>query len=189
MERSAFELGEVFEEYRDERSDILSGLDRSALSKMNHVVNIGTRTRYYYTHHFLTIVGIGKANTNRLVDEEDIRMVIPGILERLCGVRAGDPARPFRRGSLVQWHGPKASERLTKLHEKAKSRRAARSTIRPEENIVRIRIASALEEVEEQMSGFNVNIAGVSPACSRVSASPSCRIQRHNLLNLAVAKV
>ncbi len=116
-------------------------------------------------------------------------MVIPGILERLCGVRAGDPARPFRRGSLVQWHGPKASERLTKLHEKAKSRRAARSTIRPEENIVRIRIASALEEVEEQMSGFNVNIAGVSPACSRVSASPSCQIQRQNLLNLAVAKV
>lgn len=44
MERSAFELGEVFEEYRDERSDILSGLDRSALSKMNLVVNIGTRT-------------------------------------------------------------------------------------------------------------------------------------------------
>ena len=52
----------------------------------------------------------------------------------------------------------------TEFHEQTEGGRTARSTVCPEDNIVGVGITSALEEVEEQMASFDVDIAGIRPA-------------------------
>ena len=91
------------------------------------------------------MLGVREAYTNRLIDKENISIFIPGIR--------------IERG--VVWVSQYA---WTKLHEKTQRRRASRTAIRPKHNIILSRITSALEEVEEQMACFHVDVTGVGTA-------------------------
>lgn len=69
----------------------------------------------------------------------------------------------------------------TEFHEQAQCRRSARPAIRPEHDVVRVGVTPALEEVEEQVTGFDVYISCVSTVNTqqrrRVSASNVSRTQ------------
>lgn len=51
----------------------------------------------------------------------------------------------------------------TQFHKQPDRRRTSRPTIRPEDDIVLVRVAPTFEEVEEQMSGFDVYVASKGP--------------------------
>lgn len=44
-------------------------------------------------YHFLSIVCVGETNTDGLVYEEDVGMLVPRLFKALGGVRTSDPAR------------------------------------------------------------------------------------------------
>lgn len=88
------------------------------------------------------MVGVRKSDTNRLVDEENVRGLVPRVGVERSAVRAGDPTR-------------------TEFHEQANGRRATRSAVGPEDHVVMVGVAPALEEVEEQVPCFNVYVSCV----------------------------
>ena len=55
------------------------------------------------------------------------------------------------------------SQLPTKLVKEAEHRGAARTTVCPEYHIVLVRIAAALKESEEEMSGFDIDVASIRP--------------------------
>ena len=91
----------------------------------------------------LAILRIAVADTDGLVDEEDVRVRVPRLLEgmRLLS-RIGDAA----------W---------TEFHEEAHGRGRAGTAVRPEYDIVLTGIVPALEEVEKQMTGLHVDVSRV----------------------------
>ena len=50
---------------------------------------------------------------------------------------------------------------LTQLHEEPNRGRASRATVRPEDNIILVRVIPAFEEIEEQMSRLDVDVSSV----------------------------
>ena len=66
MQRPSFELTKSLEENGDEGVYVL----RRIFRRLDN----------------FAIVGIRKANADRLIDEENIRMLIPGVFETLCRV-------------------------------------------------------------------------------------------------------
>ena len=66
MQRPSFELTKGLEENGDEGVYVL----RRIFRRLDN----------------FAIVGIRKANADRLIDEENIRMLIPGVFETLCRV-------------------------------------------------------------------------------------------------------
>lgn len=51
--------------------------------------------------------------------------------------------------------------RLTQFHEEAHRRRGAGTAVRPEDDIIRVGVTPALEEVEEQMARLDVDVPAV----------------------------
>ena len=52
----------------------------------------------------------------------------------------------------------------TEFHEESHGRGCARAAIGPEDDIVRVGIASALEEIEEQVSSLDIYVARIRAA-------------------------
>ena len=98
------------------------------------------------TYHSLAVLCIGEADVDGLIDEEDVCVRVPRLLEgmRLLG-RIGDAA----------W---------TEFHEESHGRGRARTAVRPEYDIVLTGIVPALEEVEEQMSSLDVYVTRICAA-------------------------
>lgn len=55
------------------------------------------------------------------------------------------------------------SLRRTKLHKQSKGGRASWTTVCPEDNVILVRIISALEEVEEEVASLNVDVPRERP--------------------------
>lgn len=91
------------------------------------------------------MVSIREADTDWLVNEEYVGVLIPRIGIKGGVRRAGNPAG-------------------TEFHEKAGRGRPAGSTVRPEEYVIMIRSTPALEEVEEQVPHFDVDVSCVCAA-------------------------
>lgn len=84
MEVPSLELGEGIEEDSNECCDILSRVFCSSLnSPLIGVWSICTWINTYYT---LPILGKTPANVNRLVDENDICICVPGVGIECCAV-------------------------------------------------------------------------------------------------------
>ena len=71
---------------------------------------------------------------------------------------------------LVTLHGPKGTHvsransqcsEHTKFHKEPHRRRRARSAVGPEDDIVVVRVPTALEKVEEQVTSLNIDVACV----------------------------
>ena len=48
------------------------------------IIKASVHSETTITYYLFAIVGIRKADADWLVDEEDIRMLIPGVFETLC---------------------------------------------------------------------------------------------------------
>ena len=118
------------------------------------------------TYHLLAVFRVRKADANRLVDEEYVRVLIPRVWVRLGAVRARHPARSCvarpREQRQHVWMGHRGlnGSSRTELHEKPHRRGRARAAVRPENNVVRVGVAPTLEEVEEEMPGLHVDVPG-----------------------------
>ena len=95
MERPAFELGEVLEEDGDKCRDVLRCFQGVALTIASSAVTNRSEELYGGTYHFLAIVCIGEPDANWLVDEENIRVVVPCLLEALSSIFARHSARSY----------------------------------------------------------------------------------------------
>lgn len=144
MKGTALEVAEVFKEYSDERSDVYCGLLGGAL-----LTQLVARSRISVsmgTCHIFSMIRIGEAYTNWLVDEKYVRLLIPRIRVESHIMDIIDPARTC----IVVSYTVKADSRSrTKFHEQPGGRGTPWATIRPENDIILLRLASALEEVEE----------------------------------------
>ena len=80
MELPTFELGEVLEEDDDEGSYVFRSFLRGALRLPSNIGNWMVLDVWLdLTYHELAVFRVGEADTDRLVDKEDIRMLIPPI--------------------------------------------------------------------------------------------------------------
>lgn len=167
VESTAFEAVEVLEEDSHESCDVIGRLHRRSLflvvSKSPHGSLKGQAT-----HDRLAIVGIGKADTDGLVDEEYVRVLVPGIRVVFRRVRARRTAWTW-----FAFHQPLLQtilkpERLTQFHEEAHRRRGAGAAVRPEDDVIRVGVAAALEEVEEQVARLDVDVPAVRAEDSMV---------------------
>ena len=93
VEWTALKFGEVLKEDRHEDSDVVSRLQRRCLSYSSASTsgNISIMQNNW-THHWRTVVDIGKSNASRLINEEDVRVLVPSKLEALGRVGPRHPA-------------------------------------------------------------------------------------------------
>lgn len=115
------------------------------------------------TYHNLPIFGVGEANAHRLVYEEDVRILVPTVRVVRDVMDAIHSAWAFVRKSRQELSKGRRRA-LTKLHEQSDGGRTPRASVCPEDYIVLVRIVPALEEVEEQVSGLDVDITRERPA-------------------------
>ena len=77
MESPTLELLEVFKEDVDESGDVFGCLFGGTLRRASVKWSSSRYSELGTTYHMLAIVGVGEADTNRLVDEEDICPRVP----------------------------------------------------------------------------------------------------------------
>lgn len=82
----------MFEEYDHEGGDVLRGFRCRALQVRRIGLKSTSMACPSRTYHFLPKVCIRETDSNGLVYEEDIRMVVPRMIKSLGGVRASDSA-------------------------------------------------------------------------------------------------
>ena len=78
MERSALELSKVTEEYCHERGDILRRFHCCRLKSFRYLTEWSSRDKHK-TYHRFSMVRVGEANPNRLIDEDDACLVDPRV--------------------------------------------------------------------------------------------------------------
>ena len=83
MERPALELREVFEEDSDEGSDVTCGFLCCALLTPHPLRSSSRHSRLVNTHHILPVLSVREPSVDRLVDEEDVGVVVPALREEL----------------------------------------------------------------------------------------------------------
>ena len=78
MERTTLEAAEMLEEYSDKSGDILGGFLSRALRET--LVKACRESLFReVTYNILSVVSIRKADADGLVNEEDIRILVPGV--------------------------------------------------------------------------------------------------------------
>ena len=77
VEGAAFEVAKVFEEYGDKGGDVYCSFVRVAL-----LAQLAARSRITIrirTHHIFSVVSVREAHADWLVDEKDVRLLVPRI--------------------------------------------------------------------------------------------------------------
>lgn len=94
MESAAFEAAEVLKEDSHECRDVVCRLHCRSLSLAGSKLS-RARPKWVATHDGLAVVGIGETDADGLVDEEHVRVLVPGIRVRFRRVRARRAARTW----------------------------------------------------------------------------------------------
>lgn len=90
-----------------------------------------------------------------------VRPGVEGALLRVC-----QPTRACDKGyKPTHWHY-KSTGVVTEFHEEV--HRCARTADRPKYDIILARASPALEEVEEKVAGFDVDVTCISPGCNNI---------------------
>lgn len=93
-------------------------------------------------------IGVREPDSDGLVNEEDVRLFVPRVRVESDIVGVVDSAGAYGNVNIPIKHGVKLFFR-TEFHEQSSGRRASRTTVRPENHVVLVRVAPALEKVKE----------------------------------------
>lgn len=130
---------------------------------------------------------IREANADRLVDEEDVGMVVPRVWVWFGAVRTRNAAWAWiylcEYRIIAVSHSPP-----TELHEETHSGRGTRTAVGPEDDVVRVGVPAALKEVEEEMTGLNIYVPGVRSKLT-IDQCDSRAGEWQDLLNITVAEL
>lgn len=151
MERPPFERMEMLEKDANKRSNILCRIFRSALFEIESILNLVT-IRKTQTYDALPKLGVRKPNADRLIDKEDIRILIPRLWVTL------ELHLLFTSAFLVGFlYDPTRSE----LHEETHGGGTTWAAIRPKYDVVLCWVAPALEKVEKEVTSLDVDVPRV----------------------------